>query len=72
MQVGASAIGFSGEVHADTFGGADNPDERPFGENLAASHAGSLGHMLNSFTSFLGHALRIPLPICCAAFVFLL
>jgi len=72
VKIRTSAIGLSGWVHLHTVFRADNPDERPFGENLVATHTGSLGHMLNSFTSFLGHILRFPIPFRCAAFMFLL
>ncbi len=56
MQIGPPSGHFANRVHMHPIGRADDPHHLPFGQDFAAPHAGSLGHMLHALGRFLlGH-----------------
>lgn len=55
VQISASSGQFTSWVYSYPISRANDPHHFSFGQNFAASHAGSLGYVLYSLNRFLGH-----------------
>jgi len=55
VQISTPSRQFTTRIHPHPINRANDPHHLSFGQNFAATHTGSLGHMLYTLDRFLGH-----------------